>query len=307
MQLSRTLKNKRRRRRWDNPLVVVFFILPALAVTVGFIAYPAFMSAFYSLFAWDGLGGSREFIGLQNWSKILTDPVIRESIFHNLLFITVAVFIQVPFAFTVALLLTRATVFGRSIYRVAYFLPVVLSVSVVGVLWTWMYNPQFGLLNEFLRFIGLGDWAKAWLGRSVTALPAVILAVGWQVTGFYIVVFLSALAGIPEEIYDAATIDGANLWQMGIWVVGPMLREVFTVLVAIAIIASVKRFDLIYIMTQGGPIHSTEVLATYLFKNAFLAYKLGYASTISFLLFLLTLVLVVFQLRSMRSREVMEY
>jgi raffinose/stachyose/melibiose transport system permease protein len=307
MQLSGTLQNRRHRRKWDNPWVVILFVLPAIAVTVGFIAYPAFMSAFYSLFDWEGLGGSREFIGLQNWSKIITDPVIRESIFHNVLFIVVAVFIQVPFAFTVALLLTRATVLGRSIYRVAYFLPVVLSVSVVGVLWTWVYNPQFGLLNELLRSVGLGGWAKAWLGRSVTVLPAVILAVSWQVTGFYIVVFLSALAGIPEDIYDAATIDGANLWQLGIWVVGPMLREVFTVLVAIAIISSVKRFDLVYIMTQGGPVHSTEVLATYLFKNAFLAYKLGYASTISFLLFLLTLVLVIFQLRSMRSREIMEY
>jgi raffinose/stachyose/melibiose transport system permease protein len=307
MQLSGTLQSRRHRRKWDNPLVVILFVLPAIAVTVGFIAYPAFMSAFYSLFNWEGLGGSREFIGLQNWSEIITDPVIRESIFHNVLFIVVAVFIQVPFAFTVALLLTRATVFGRSIYRVAYFLPVVLSVSVVGVLWTWVYNPQFGLLNELLRSIGLGGWAKAWLGHSITTLPAVILAVGWQVTGFYIVVFLSALAGIPEDIYDAATIDGANLWQLGIWVVGPMLREVFTVLVAIAIISSVKRFDLVYIMTQGGPVHSTEVLATYLFKNAFLAYKLGYASTISFLLFLLTLVLVIFQLRSMRSREIIEY
>ena len=285
----------------------MFFILPALAVTVGFIAYPAVMSAYYSFFDWEGLGGSSEFVGLGNWARILSDPVIGESIAHNLVFILVAVFVQVPFAFAIALVLTRAKVFGRSIYRLAYFLPVILSVSVVGILWTWVYNPQFGLLNEFLKFIGLGSLARPWLGSSLTALPAVILATCWQVTGFYIVVFLSALAGIPEDIYDAAAMDGVNLWQLGAHITGPMLREVFAVLVAIAIISSLKRFDLVYVMTQGGPVHSTEVLATYLFKNAFLAYELGYASTISFLLFLLTVSLVVFQLRSMRSVETVEY
>jgi len=287
--------------------LVIFFVAPAFIFTVVFIAYPALMSAYYSLYQWRGMSEARTFVGLENWQQLFSDPVILQCIWHNLALVAVAVLIGIPLAFAIALVLARAKVFGRSLYRTAYFFPVVLSVTVVGVLWSWVYNPQYGLLNEGLRAIGLGQLAKPWLGDSKLVMPAVLLVTVWRFTGFYIIVFMAALESIPRDIYDVATLDGTNLWQLGIHVLVPMLREVIIVTIAIAITASIKRFDLIYVMTMGGPVHDSELLATYMYKKAFLSFDMGYASTIAFFLFLLTLALVVIQLQSMRREEAVEF
>ena len=210
-------------------------------------------------------------------------------------------------AFAIALLLARAKVFGRNLYRSAYFFPVVLPVTVAGVLWTCIYNPQYGLVNEGLRAIGLGQLAQPWLARSMLVIPAVMLVVVWNWIGFYIVIFMAALGSIPQDIYDIAALDGANLWQLGVHVLAPMLQEVFVVTVAMGISASIKRFDMIYIMTMGGPVHYSELLATYMYKQAFPSADIGYASTIAFFLFLLTLALVIIQIHFTQSEEAIEF
>jgi len=287
--------------------LVIFFVAPAFIFTIVFIAYPALMSAYYSLYQWRGMSEARTFVGLENWQQLFSDPVILECLWHNLALVAVAVLIEIPLAFAIALVLARARVFGRSLYRTAYFFPVVLSITVAGVLWSWVFNPQYGLLNEGLRAIGLDQLAQPWLGDSKLVMPAVLLVTVWRFTGFYIIVFMAALESIPQDIYDVATLDGTNLWQLGVHVLVPMLREVIIVAIAIAITASIKRFDLIYIMTMGGPVHASELLATYMYKKAFLSFDMGYASTIAFFLFLLTLALVVIQLQSMRSEEAVEF
>jgi len=149
--------------------------------------------------------------------------------------------------------------------------------------------------------------AKPWLAEADLVLPAVTLVIIWKWIGLYIVIFMAGLASIPQDIYDVATLDGTGLWQLAVNVVGPMLREVFIVTIAIGITASIKRFDLVYIMTMGGPIHYSEVLATYMYKQAFLSLNSGYASTVAFFLFILTLGLVVTQIHSMRSKEALEF
>lgn len=287
--------------------MVIFFVAPAFVFTVVFIAYPALMSAYYSLYQWRGMSEARTFVGLENWQQLFSDPVILDCLWHNLALVAVAVLIEIPLAFAIALVLARARVFGRSLYRTAYFFPVVLSITVAGVLWSWVYNPQYGLLNEGLRAIGLDQLAKPWLGDSKLVMPAVLLVTVWRFTGFYIIVFMAALESVPQDIYDVATLDGTNLWQLGVHVLVPMLREVIIVAIAIAITASIKRFDLIYVMTMGGPVHASELLATYMYKKAFLSFDMGYASTIAFFLFILTLALVVVQLQSMRSEEAVEF
>jgi raffinose/stachyose/melibiose transport system permease protein len=287
--------------------LVIFFVAPAFIFTVVFIAYPALMSAYYSLYQWRGMSEARAFVGLENWQRLFSDSVILDCIGHNFALVVAAVFIEIPLAFAIALVLARARVLGRNLYRTAYFFPLVLSVSVAGVLWSWVYNPQYGLLNEGLRAIGLDQLAQPWLGDSKLVMPAVLLVTVWRFTGFYIIVFMAALESIPQDIYDVATLDGTNLWQLGIHVLVPMLREVIIVAIAIAITASIKRFDLIYIMTMGGPVHASELLATYMYKQAFLSFDMGYASTIAFFLFLLTLALVVIQLQFMRSEEAVEF
>jgi raffinose/stachyose/melibiose transport system permease protein len=287
--------------------LVIFFVAPAFILTVGFIAYPAIASAYYSLYKWRASFAARIYVGLENWQRLFSDPIIADCISHNLLLIVVTVFLEIPLAFAIALLLARAKVFGRNLYRSAYFFPVVLPVTVAGVLWTCIYNPQYGLVNEGLRAIGLGQLAQPWLARSKLVMPAVMLVVVWKWIGFYIVIFMAALGSIPQDIYDIATLDGANLWQLGVRVLAPMLQEVFVVTVAMGISASIKRFDMIYIMTMGGPVHYSELLATYMYKQAFPSADIGYASTIAFFLFLLTLALVIIQIHFTQSEEAIEF
>jgi raffinose/stachyose/melibiose transport system permease protein len=305
MTQQRGIVKKKARR--DHPLLVAFFVVPAFLATGLFIAYPAIMSAYYSFYQWSGLSSARTFVGWENWQRLFSDPIIVKCLVHNLELAAVAVFVEVPLAFAIALILARGRILGRHLYRTAYFFPVIVSVTVVGVLWCWVYNPQYGLLNEGLRTIGLGRWTQSWLGDSKLAMPAVLLVSAWRFTGFYVVVFMAALESVPQDIYDVATLDGANGWQLGVRVLVPMLRQVIVAAIAIAIAASVQRFDLVYVMTMGGPAHATEVLATYMYKEAFLAYEMGYASSIAFFLFLLTLSLVAAQIQSTQSKEVVEF
>jgi raffinose/stachyose/melibiose transport system permease protein len=305
--LAKLTMAKSGKRKWDQPHIVLLFLLPAMVFTLSLIAYPAVSSAYYSFFNWKGLSINRQFIGLENWERLMRDPVILICLKNNIALVLAAVFITVPFAYFVAFFLARAFVFGRNVYRVAYFLPNVLTVSVVGVLWTWIYHPQSGLLNEGLRSVGLDQFAHAWLGTTETALPAVIIAMMWQVSGFYIILFMAAVSRVPSDIYDAAIVDGANMWQLALQVVAPMLRDVFAVAVTIAVVSSIKRFDLVYILTDGGPANATNLLAIYLFKIGIISSNLGYGSAIATFLFLLTLGLVVFQLRVMGTTETLEF
>ena len=291
-------------KRYDKLPVVLIFMLPALVFLIIFIAYPAIISAYYSFCE---IKEFVEFVGTKNWIRLFNDPVIKTCIVNNFILVIIAVVIQVPGAFIVAFLLLKAKVICKGIYRVTYFMPVILTVSVVGVLWTWIYNPQIGFLNYGLKAIGFAQLASSWLGNSKTALPAVIVATIWRFTGFYIVLFMAAVARIPDDIYDAATVDGANNFRLAINIVAPMLSDVFVVAMTIAVVSSIQRFDLIYIMTAGGPIHSTELLATYLFKIGILSANLGYGSAIATLLFLLTLGLVIIQMLSMKRSKSLEF
>lgn len=288
MSLFKNRRIPKHKKKWDNPALVVFFVAPAVMITVGFIAYPAFMSAFYSFYKLGGPAIPNMFIGFKNWYRLFSDPIILQSVWHVFFLIVVTVFIQIPLAFGVALLLARAKIFGRELYRTVFFFPVVLSVTVAGVLWSWVYNPQYGIINDGLRAIGLDQLALPWLAESQLVLPAVTFVIVWKWIGLYIVIFMAGLATIPQDIYDVATLDGTSLWQQAIYIMAPMLREVFIVAIAIGITASIKRFDLVYIMTMGGPIHYSEMLATYMYKQAFNSFNTGYACTIAFFLFLLT-------------------
>jgi raffinose/stachyose/melibiose transport system permease protein len=272
---------------------------------VTFLVYPIFMTHYYALFEWHGLTAARTFIGLDNFIELVQDPIAQRSFVNNIAVLASAVFGSLPLAFFLALLLSRTNIRFRGLYRTSYFLPSILPIVVVGLVWSWFYNPQWGLFNQLLKAIGLKEWTQPWLASS-TALPAVLVVTIWQRMGYYIVIYLSALASIPSDIYDAMKMDGANLWQETWGVLIPMLRPTITVTVAMAIIGSIRYFDVVWVMTVGGPNHATELLATYMFKLGFFSYRMGYASAIAVVLFLLALVLTVTQIRLM-EREIVQY
>ena len=296
---------ERLRSRLRYRTTIILFLAPALVFLAIFLAYPIFMTHYYALFEWYGLTATRTFVGLDNFIELVQDPIAQRSFLNNIAVLASAVFCSLPLAFFLALLLSRTNIRFKGLYRTSYFLPSILPIVVVGLVWSWFYNPQWGLFNQLLRAVGLKEWTQPWLASS-TALPAVLIVTVWQRMGYYIVIYLSALASIPSDIYDAMKIDGANLWQETWSVLIPMLRPTITVTVAMAIIGSIRYFDVVWVMTVGGPNHATELLATYMFKLGFFSYRMGYASAIAVVLFLLALVLTVTQIRLM-EREIVQY
>lgn len=267
----------------------MFFMGPALAVFLGIIIIPISMSVYYSFFEWDAIS-AKIFSGLENYLRLLNDPILWISLKNSLLLTLGALLIQLPAGFFLAIILTYK-LRGSNFMKTIYFTPVMLSTAVLGILWGQIYDPNFGLLNNLLANVGLGHLAHAWLGEQATALGAVIAVVAWQFIGFYIIVYYAALQNISDEVLEAAKVEGASEWRIIFRIQIPLIWPIITFTVLNCVINSLKYFDLIYIMTGGGPNNSSEVIASYMMKNAFKLMDYGYGSTISTFLMVFGLLL----------------
>jgi len=271
-------------------IAIILGILPALLVYVVFAIYPIIQSFYYSLMDWDGFS-EMTFVGMDNFSKLFQDPLFWNSVKNNLFVVIASVLGQVPIALFIALLLNRKLK-GVKIFRTIGFLPVVLSTVVISLTWSLIYNSKYGMLNEFLRAIGLDSLAQNWLGDTKWAMMAVLVTVIWQFIGLYLIIFLAALQNIPVEIVEAAKIDGASEWTTTWKITLPMIWDTVIVAVILCISGSLKTFDLIYVMTHGGPAHSTDVMALYMFNETFNNLQYGYGSAVSVFIFFFSLILI---------------
>lgn len=273
----------------------LFFMGPALIIFSIIIIIPIIMSIYFSLFQWDAIS-PKIFNGINNYIRLLQDKVVWIALRNSLYLTLGALLIQLPVGLLLAVLLNYK-LRGSNFLKTIYFMPVMLSTAVLGILWGQIYDPNFGLLNNLLIKLGLGDWTHAWLGEEKTALFSVIAVVAWQYIGFYVVIYFSALQNIPEEVIEAAKVEGANDWQIFRHVQVPLIWSIITFTILNCVINSLKYFDLIYIMTGGGPNNSSEVIASYMMKNAFNLMDYGYGSTIStfLLVFGLILALLIFK------------
>jgi raffinose/stachyose/melibiose transport system permease protein len=214
----------------------------------------------------------------------------------------VSIFIQLPIGLGLALIVTSARR-GRRFWRGVYIVPTLMSTVAVAILWRFVYSPDYGIINGFLRAVGLDELAQGWLGQTSTALAAVIAANTWQWAPFYMIIYVAAIVGLDAEVYEAASLDGADGWRTFWYITLPLLRPVLFTTSILSLAGSIKAFDLVYIMTDGGPSNSTELLATYMFRQGFTNYRLGYASAIAVVMFLITFVLtVVLLVRSYRQQ-----
>lgn len=270
---------------WERMRVPVF-LLPALAVYAAFVLVPIVTSFFFSTLDWQGVGKQYTFVGLRNFRELLGDPVFWKSLRNNLTLVVASLGTQLPLGLGLALLL-NTPIRGVRLFRTIYFLPLLMSTVAVGILWTSIYNPAFGVLNSLLAAVGLGHWQRGWLGEESTALWAVIATICWQFTPFYMILFRAALMNIPEELYEAARIDGCAGWQLFRYITVPLLRGTIRTAALLSLIGSLKYFDLVFIMTGGGPNHATELMATYMYSQAFWRFRMGYASAIAVMLFLI--------------------
>jgi raffinose/stachyose/melibiose transport system permease protein len=273
-----------------NKKTIAVFLVPTFIIYFLVVLLPIFITAYYGLFKYNGMG-SMEFIGLQNYKKLLfSDPVFQKSIINSLKLVAASLFIQLPIALILAMILARGVKFEK-FFRTVYFIPVVISSMVIGQLWMKIFNGDHGLLNEFLKSVGLGKYALAWLGREDTAFAATVIPGVWQYIGYHMLLLYAGIKSIPEDVYEAARIDGANGIQTAFKITLPLLMPILKVCVTFAAIGSLKAFDLVYIMTSGGPFHSSEVPSTVMYANLFKKGAYGYGSAQAFFIILECLVM----------------
>lgn len=260
---------------------IIFFLFPALIFFVLIVFLPIFISAYYSTLDWDGLS-KPVFVGLANYIELFTKTTggFVLSIKNSLLFVLVSVFIQLPISLFLALVLANG-VKGEKFFLNVYFIPVIISTVVIGQLWMKIYNPDYGLLNSFLKSIGLGSMAKSWLADPNTALGSSFVPTLWQYVGYHMLLMYAAIKSIPTDIYEAAKLDGASGIKMAFKITIPLIRPMLKVCVTFSVIGALKIFDLVYVLTNGGPNHASEVPSTLLVNNIFVRSMYGYGSAIA--------------------------
>ena len=246
--------------------------------------------------------------GMLPFEVVWRDKIFRLAVRNSLIWALVSPLLEIPIALLMALVLFRNIPMAR-FFRIAWFTPILVSWVVVGVIFRWVFNNEWGVVNSVLRAVGLGALAQNWLGLPETALPSLIAVTTWKFIGFNMVILLAALSSIPEEILDAARIDGTNRIQLVWHIIVPMLRVTIVNLLILCFIGKMKQFELVWVTTRGGPMHYTETVATYVQKRAFSwrTLDLGYPSAIAVLWFILILALSLLFTRLLQRREMLEY
>lgn len=261
--------------------VIILFILPAFIVYISVVILPIAVSGYYSLLEWNGLGEG-SYIGIKNYIDLFvnnSDGFVK-SVINSIILASLSIFIQIPIALILALTIAKG-VKGENFYRTVYFIPVIISTTVIGQLWMKIYHPNYGMLNTVLEMIGLDGLKSNWLGSKETALASAFFVLVWQYIGYHMLLMYSAIKSIPNTIYEAARIDGASNSQVARKITIPLIMPMVKVCVTFALIGSLKTFDLIYVLTKGGPIHATEVPTTLMFSMIFLQNKYGYGSAMA--------------------------
>lgn len=293
--LSTTAPRRTRSRAVRNEAITGFlFISPWIVGFLIFTLGPMLASAYYSLTSWD-LIGTPQFVGLRNYQRLWLDPLFWQALKVTSLYALGRVPLGIIFGLAVALLLNQNVRF-IGLWRTLYYLPVVLPPVAVSLLWTWIYNPEYGVLNWTLS--GVGIEGPNWLSSSTWVVPALVAMAVWSVTGRYMIIYLSGLRGISQELYDAAAIDGAN-GTMQFWKITlPLMTPVLFFNLVMGMIDSFKVFTQAYVMTQGGPRNSSLFYVYYLYQQAFQRFNMGYASALAWAFFLIILVLTLVVFRS---------
>lgn len=269
---------------FTNRKAIFLFVIPTLVIYIAIVLVPVFISAYYSTLQWDGIGDSIN-VGLNNYKQLIHDERFLNSAKNSALFAVVSIFIQLPVSLLLALILS-SHVKGEKIYRTVYFIPVVISTVVIAQLWTKIYNADYGLLNALLKAVGLPELAQDWLGQKNTALLCAFIPNLWQYVGYHMLLMYAGAQAISKDIFEAAQIDGATKIQVATKVTIPLIKPVLKVCVTFSLIGALKVFDLIYVLTNGGPFFSTEVPSTYMYTTIFDSFQYGYGSAMSIFIIL---------------------
>jgi raffinose/stachyose/melibiose transport system permease protein len=278
------------------------FVAPALLLYLAFVLLPIGLAGYYSFWHWNGLGPLNDFIGLDNYGRAFSDDVFRGAILHNGILVALSVLIQLPLGLALALLL-NGRLRGRAALRMVYFAPYVLSEVITAVIWLLMLQPD-GLVDKALRLVGLGGLVHLWLADVHLVLYTMFVVITWKYLGFAIILFLAGLQGIPHELQEAAAVDGAGYWQRVRHIMLPLLGPTIRIWMFLSVIGALQLFDLIWIMTLGGPAGSSATMATYLIDRGFRRYEFGYGSAVAVILFMVSLVFAILYQRYVLRRDI---
>ncbi len=282
-------KNIFMRKRANILTVLAFISIPLIIYTI-FVIVPVIQAMVFSLYKWNGLGALTDFRGLRNFINIFQDSIFQRAILNNLLIIILSLIFQLPTALILALLIGRGNLRGSVVFRGLFFLPYILSEVIAGLIWYFMYHPQFGIANSFIGKIFPILNSIALLGDPKTVFFAIFVVIWWKYFGLHMVIYIAGLQGIPVELEEAAYVDGANGFQL-IWhVILPLLKPTIKISVFFCIIGSFQTFDVIWAMGKGDPVHAAETMVTYLFKFGFQRFNLGYGSAVAIIIFVICLV-----------------
>jgi multiple sugar transport system permease protein len=270
-------------------------ILPALAFFGVFVGFPVGYSFWLSFHEWNMMAATPTWIGLENYAALAGDREFLRSLVQTALFTVGITACIVVFSLAMALLIDQKLRFIK-LYRTIFYLPAVTSLVAIGIVWVWMFDPQYGLINQALR--GVGIEGPLWLADTRLALVALVITAAWRNVGYFATVFLAGLQGIDDMYYEAARIDGAGPWASFWRITLPLLKPTILFVVVLSVILSFQVFALVYVMTSGGPAGSTSVLVFYLYQQAFTYFRMGYASAIGFVLFVIIFVLTVLQFKA---------
>jgi len=269
---------------------IFLFLITPLAVYIFFVISPLIMTFMYSFTDWDGVSTQFSFIGIRNFIELFKNSFFWNALSNNIKWLVMMITIPNLLGLFLASILNE-NVRGGLIFKVIFYLPTVLSYIVTGLLWSWVFEPNIGALNLFLRSVGLRKMVHAWLAEPSTVLFAIAVAAAWRQTGFSMVLYLAGLKGIPEEIVESARIDGAKGLTLFWKIIFPLLKSSTIVVITFSMIDSFTVFDIIFSMTQGGPYRCSEVLAVYLYKEAFWNYNAGYSCAVAVILFTIVLII----------------
>nr|WP_206066588.1 sugar ABC transporter permease [Nonomuraea sp. FMUSA5-5] len=281
------------------------WVVPALVLVGVFVYLPLVQNLQFSTLKWDIYSGSQEYVGLDNYTKLVDDPVFWSSLGNNALYAVVSIVFQVFGALLLAALIegVRSQRWQRAL-RAIYFIPSAISLTVAGLLFYFIYEPNLGPLNHALRAVGLGELAQAWLGQESTAMSSIIAMSQWQGFGYSTLLFAVAIQRIPSEIYGAAAIDGVGAVGRFFRITVPLVREMTGLMAIVTLSGAFQVFNEVMVMTAGGPNNSTQVLGTWLYRSGFVRNNFGYAAAIATVLFVITLAVAVAQLWVTRRRRV---
>ncbi|WP_396327796.1 carbohydrate ABC transporter permease [Jatrophihabitans lederbergiae] len=278
-----TARSARRRSSLRTRLELGLLLTPALALFLLFVLAPMAAAIYYSFYRWNGFGPLTNFVGLDNYRKALSDPVFQGAIWHNVLIAVLSLLVQLPLSLGLALLL-NGRIRGRALLRTLVFMPYVLSEAITAVLWLSLLQPG-GSVDELLRGVGLQSLTHQWLADRGIVLYTLFAVITWKYIGFGIILFLAGLQGVPPELKEAAAIDGATAWQTTRRIVLPLLGPTVRIWAFLSIIGALQLFDLIWIMTLGGPAGASATMSTYLIDRGFRRYQFGFGSAVTVILF----------------------